>query len=65
MLLEQNKNPNLTDSSGGNEKMGWIADAVGGIIQGVASPLVAMHEGHRNRVAQREANEANIKRGVW
>ena len=61
MLLEQNKNQNLSDSSGGNEKMGWIADAVSGVIQGVATPLVAMHEGHKNRKAQREANEANIE----
>ena len=60
MLLEQNKNQNLNDSSGGNKKMGWIADAVSGVIQGVASPLVALHEGHKNRKAQREANEANI-----
>lgn len=41
--------------------MSWIADAVGGLIQGVATPLVALHEGHRNRKAQREANEANIE----
>lgn len=41
--------------------MGWIADAVSGVIQGVASPFVAMHEGHKNRQAQREANEANIE----
>ena len=41
--------------------MGWIADAVSGVIQGVASPLVAMHEGHKNRKARREANEANIE----
>lgn len=62
MLLEQNKNPNLTDSSnGGNKKnMSWIADAVGGLVSGVVSPFVALHEGHRNRVAQKEANKANI-----
>lgn len=60
MLLDQNKNQNLNDSSGGNKKMGWIADAVSGVIQGVASPFVALHEGHKNRKAQREANEANI-----
>lgn len=41
--------------------MSWIADAVGGLIQGVATPFVALHEGHRNRKAQREANEANIE----
>ena len=40
--------------------MGWIADAVGGLIQGVANPLVALHEGRANRKAQKQANEANI-----
>lgn len=61
MLLEQNKNPNLTDSSGGNNKMSWIADAVSGVVSGVASPLVALYNGHKNRKAQKEANEANIE----
>lgn len=41
--------------------MGLVADAVSGVIQGVASPLVALYEGRRNRKAQREANEANIE----
>lgn len=41
--------------------MGWIADAVSGAIQGVASPFVQLHEGHKNRKAQREANKANIE----
>ena len=40
--------------------MGWIADAVSGVVSGVASPLVALYEGHKNRKAQKEANEANI-----
>ena len=60
MLLEQDKNPNLTDSSGGNNKMSWIADAVSGVVSGVASPLVALYNGRKNRKAQKEANEANI-----
>ena len=61
MLLEQNKNQNLNDSSGGNEKMSLFADAVSGVVSGVASPLVALYEGHKNRKAQKEANEANIE----
>ncbi|MDY5913672.1 MAG: hypothetical protein SPJ62_17050 [Inconstantimicrobium porci] len=41
--------------------MGWIADAVAGTIQGIASPVVQLYEGHQNRKAQKEANKANIE----
>lgn len=61
MLLDQDKNQNQNDSSGGNNKMSWIGDAVSGVVSGIASPLVALYNGKQNRKAQKEANEANIE----
>ena len=41
--------------------MGWFSDVVSGAVSGIVNPLVQVHEGHKNRKAMREANEANIE----
>lgn len=37
-----------------------LGSIIAGAVSGLVSPFVSVHEGHKNRVAQREANEANI-----